>query len=102
MHEIFSRPGLRKRECTTLKASCYHCLRYKNSKKSTKLVRDSRRRSEEVETLLYGGSTDVAQRLDPGVGAVSAAAVSTLEQHRAHVLFTQRTVDRVWNRLACL
>jgi len=65
-------------------------------------VRDSRRRSEEVETLLYGGSTDVAQRLDPGVGAVSAAAVSTLEQHRAHVLFTQRTVDRVWNRLACL
>ena len=52
-------------------------------------------RLEEINTFLDGGSTDVARGLDSGVRAVSAAAVTTLEDHRAHVLLTQRTVDSI-------
>lgn len=48
---------------------------------------------EEIDAFLDGGSTDVTRRLDLAGGAVSAAAVTTLEHDGAHVLFTQRTVD---------
>ena len=57
-------------------------------------------RLEEVDAFLDGGSTDVARRLDAGGRAVLAAAVTTLEDDRAYVAFTQRTVDRVCQRLA--
>jgi len=50
---------------------------------------------EEINALLDGRSTDVARRLNSGVGAVLTAAVSTLEDDRADVLLAQRTVDGV-------
>ena len=42
----------------------------------------------------------MARRLDDAAGAVLTAAVTTLEDHRAHVALTQRTLDGVGQRLA--
>jgi len=43
---------------------------------------------EEIDALLDGSSTHMARRLNSGGRTAFAAAVSTLEHHRADVLFT--------------
>ena len=57
-------------------------------------------RLEEVDAFLDGGCTDVTRRRDAGGRAVLATAVTALEDDRAYVALTQRTVDAVCQRLA--